>query len=456
MPSETESELRADVETSGSEGEEPEPQPYTREKSAGAFEEARKFMPGGVNSPARSFDAVGGPPPFVEKAKGAKLWDADGNEYLDFVGSWGPMIFGHGPNDVMGPVIEQVKDGMSFGAPTRKETKMAELVTEMVPSIDVVRMVNSGTEATMSALRLARGATGRDYILKFEGCYHGHGDSLLVEAGSGGATLGEPDSAGVPEDLAKLTLTAPFNDVEAVEEVFGEFGDRLAGVILEPVAGNMGLIPPEPDFLERLRELTTEHGSLLIFDEVMTGFRVAEGGVQDEYDVKPDLTTLGKIIGGGMPVGAYGGREEVMREVAPDGPVYQAGTLSGNPVAMEAGLETLKKIRREDPYERFERALDEIEETFREGAREAGVPLQFHRMGGMFSYYFTGEDVVDYKTASTTDDELFAAFHGNLLENGLYFPPSYYESSFLSTPLVEESTLEEALDRIETAFGQLS
>lgn len=451
----SQADVGTDPQAESADAGEPDPQTYRRDESSEAFEAAKAVMPGGVNSPARSFDAVEGPPPFIEKARGARLRDEDGNEYLDFVGSWGPMIFGHGPNDVLGPVIEQVKDGMSFGAPTKKETEMAELVTEMVSSIDVVRMVNSGTEATMSALRLARGATDRDYILKFEGCYHGHGDSLLVEAGSGGATLGQPDSAGVPEELAKLTLTAPFNDVETVEEVFSEFGDRLAGVILEPVAGNMGLIKPDDEFLNRLRELTDEHGSLLIFDEVMTGFRVAQGGVQSEYDVEPDITTLGKIIGGGMPVGAYGGREEVMREVAPDGPVYQAGTLSGNPVAMEAGLETLKKIRREDPYDRFEEALDRIEETFHRGGHEAGVPLQFHRMGGMFSYYFTEQEVVDYETASTTDDELFSEFHGHLLENGLYFPPSYFESSFLSVPLVEESTLEEALDRIENAFGQL-
>jgi glutamate-1-semialdehyde 2,1-aminomutase len=428
---------------------------YSRQRSSEAFERAKTVMPGGVNSPARSFDAVEGPPPFIEEAKGATLQDTDGNEYLDFVCSWGPMIFGHGPNDVMGPVIEQVKDGMSFGAPTRKETEMAELVTEMVPSIDVVRMVNSGTEATMSALRLTRGATDRDYIVKFEGCYHGHGDSLLVEAGSGGATLGQPDSAGVPEDLARLTLTVPFNDTEAVESVFEEFGDRIAGVILEPVAGNMGLIQPEEDFLTRLREITSQHGSLLIFDEVMTGFRVAEGGVQSVYNIEPDITTLGKIIGGGMPVGAYGGREEVMREVAPDGPVYQAGTLSGNPVAMEAGLETLKKLRREKPYDDFEKALDRIESAFREGADEAGVPLQFHRMGGMFSYYFTDEEVTDYDSASSSDDDLFAEFHRNLLENGLYFPPSYFESSFLSVPLIQEKPLEKGLRGIRNAFRSL-
>jgi glutamate-1-semialdehyde 2,1-aminomutase len=431
------------------------PESFSREQSREAFEEAQQYLPGGVNSPARSYDAVEGPPPFIEEAKGARIRDVDGNEYLDFVGSWGPMIFGHGPNDVMGPVIEQIKDGMSFGAPTEKETELARLISEMVPSIDVVRMVNSGTEATMSALRLARGATGRDYILKFEGCYHGHGDSLLVEAGSGGATLGEPDSAGVPEDLARLTLTAPFNDLSAVEEIFDEFGDRLAGVILEPVAGNMGLIPPEKGFLEGLRELTEDHGSLLIFDEVMTGFRVAEGGVQERCPVEPDITTLGKIIGGGMPVGAYGGREDVMREVAPDGPVYQAGTLSGNPVAVEAGLQTLRKIRREDPFEAFQSALDRIESVFREGAESASIPLQFHRMGGMFSYYFTDEDVVDYSSASTTNDELFSTFHGRLLENGLYFPPSYYESSFLSVPLTEDENLELALNRLEDAFRGL-
>lgn len=433
-----------------------EPESYSREQSREAFQEAREYIPGGVNSPARSFDAVGGPPPFIEEAKGARLRDVDGNEYLDFVGSWGPMIFGHGPNDVMGPVIEQVKDGMSFGAPTKKETELAKVITQMVPSIDVVRMVNSGTEATMSALRLARGATDRDFILKFEGCYHGHGDSLLVEAGSGGATLGEPDSAGVPEDLARLTLTAPFNDLAAVRKLFDEYGDRIAGVILEPVAGNMGLIPPEDGFLEGLRDLTDEHGSLLIFDEVMTGFRVASGGAQEHYPVEPDITTLGKIIGGGMPVGAYGGREDVMREVAPDGPVYQAGTLSGNPVAVEAGLRTLRKIQREEPYDKFETALDRIESVFREEAEEAGIPLQFHSMGGMFSYYFTDREVTDYKSASSTDDDRFARFHGRLLENGLYFPPSYYESSFLSVPLTDDETLEVALNRLGDSFRELA
>ncbi len=428
---------------------------HSRERSAEAFERAREVMPGGVNSPARSFDAVEGPPLFIEKAKGAKLRDTDGNEYLDFVGSWGPMIFGHGPEEVLDPVVEQVKEGMSFGAPTEKETELAELVTDMVPSIEVVRMVNSGTEATMSALRLARGVTGRDYILKFRGCYHGHGDSLLVKSGSGGATLGQPDSAGVPEDLAQLTLTVPFNDIEAVEAVFEEYADKLAGVILEPVPGNMGLIKPEKGFLERLRELTRENRSLLIFDEVMTGFRVAEGGVQSVCSVTPDLTTLGKIIGGGMPVGAYGGKEEVMREVAPDGPVYQAGTLSGNPVAVEAGLETLRKIRRNPPYSRFEEARDELEAVFMEGATNEETSLQFHGMGGMFSYYFTDETVLDYETASTADDELFSQFHERLLQNGLYFPPSYYESSFLSVPLIEAETFERALKGIRNAFQSL-
>lgn len=420
-----------------------------------AFDRAKNVLPGGVNSPARSYGTVEGPPPFIERAEGPYIYDIDGNQYIDFVGSWGPMLFGHNPPDLEEAVINQLRKGMSFGAPTELESEMAESVIDMVPSVDVVRFVNSGTEATMSALRLARGATGRDLILKFQGCYHGHGDSLLVEAGSGPATLGEPDSAGVPADLAKLTITAPFGDREAVETVFEEHGDRLAGVILEPVAGNMGLIQPELSFLEFLREITETHGSLLIFDEVMTGFRVSAGGVQERLGVIPDLTTLGKIIGGGMPVGAYGGREEIMREVAPDGPVYQAGTLSGNPVAMRAGLEMLRKIKEEDPYDDLETAIDHIEDAFQEGAKQAGVPLQFHRLGGMFAYYFTPDPVVDYQSASQTDGDRFKQFHRLLLGNGLYFAPSFYESSFVSTEHTA-AVLEEACTRIRRSFTDLS
>lgn len=426
-----------------------------RTESQAEFDRAKNVLPGGVNSPARSYAAVSGPPPFIEEAQGAKLRDVDGNEYIDFVGSWGPMIFGHNHPDILKPVQEQMEKGMSYGAPTTLESDAAELIRSIVPSVDVIRMVNSGTEATLSALRLARGATGRDLILKFEGCYHGHGDSLLVEAGSGGATLGQPDSAGVPEDLAELTLTAPFNDTKALEEVFDEYGDRLAGVILEPVPGNMGLIQPPESYLKRMRELTNEYGALLIFDEVMTGFRVALGGVQSLYPVEPDLTTLGKIIGGGMPVGAYGGREEVMREVAPDGPVYQAGTLSGNPVAMRAGYETLNKLREDDPYDQLEAVIDRVEHAFREGAAQAGVPLQFHRLGAMFSYYFTDRNVVDYESASSTDDELFDRFHGELLNHGLYFAPSYYESSFVSTPMTDDDLLDTICERIEATFRSL-
>lgn len=426
-----------------------------RSRSREAFERAMSLMPGGVNSPARSYASVPGPPPFIERARGPWLEDADGNRYLDFVGSWGPMILGHGHDAIREALHEQLDRGVSYGAPTRLETEMARKVREMVPSIELIRMVNSGTEATMSALRLARGATGRDRILKFRGCYHGHGDSLLVEAGSGGATLGQPDSAGVPEDLAELTLSLPFNDVDRIEEAFREHGSTIAGVIVEPVPGNMGLIPPRPGFLETLRKLTRKHGSLLIFDEVMTGFRVAPGGAQERFGIQPDLTTLGKIIGGGLPVGAYGGREDVMRQVAPDGPVYQAGTLSGNPLAMRAGLETLRGLREDPPYEAFERALDRLEEAFRKGSARAGVPLQFHRMGGMFAYYFTEVDVVDYATASTCDDDTFARFHAHLLESGLYFPPSYYESGFLSTALIDEEHLDRACQGVLKAFGSL-
>jgi glutamate-1-semialdehyde 2,1-aminomutase len=423
------------------------------ERSSRAFDRAHEVMPGGVNSPARSYAAVEGPPPFIDHASGALIEDIDGNEYVDFVGSWGPMIFGHNPDSIERAVIDQMKDGMSFGAPTELETDVAEIVTELVPSIDVVRFVNSGTEATMSALRLARGATGRDKILKFQGCYHGHGDSLLVEAGSGSATLGEPDSAGVPEDLARLTISVPYGDQEAVRDAFDRHGDDLAGVILEPVAGNMGLIHPGEDFLQFLRTITENHGSLLIFDEVMTGFRVGPAGVQSLVDVEPDITTLGKIIGGGMPVGAYGGREEVMREVAPDGPVYQAGTLSGNPVAMRCGLETLKMIRNEPPYDRLRSVIDEVEDVFRRECERLDLPLTFHRLGGMFSYYFTDVDVVDYASASESDDKLFAQFHRAALEEGLYFPPSYYESSFVST--CHPDHLERIIQSLEQAFSRL-
>ncbi|MFB6355423.1 MAG: glutamate-1-semialdehyde 2,1-aminomutase [bacterium] len=401
------------------------------QQSQKEFERANQLLPGGVNSPARSYSAVEGPPPFIENAEGPWIED-----------------------DVEQAVIDQIKDGMSYGAPTRLESDMAQQVVDMISSIDVIRFVNSGTEATMSALRLARGHTGRDMILKFQGCYHGHGDSLLVEAGSGGATLGQPDSGGVPEDLARLTLTCPYGAKASVQEVFDEYGDRIAGVILEPIAGNMGLINPGESFMQFLREITDDYGSLLIFDEVMTGFRVSKQGAQDVFDVTPDITTLGKIIGGGMPVGAYGGREEVMRDVAPDGDVYQAGTLSGNPVAMRAGYETLKKIEVNPPYDQLESIIDEIESAFREGANEAGVPLKFHRLGGMFSYYFTGEDVVDYDSASTTDDELFSQFHRQLLLNNLYFAPSYYESSFVSTKHVDD-VLERACNGIVDSFGEL-
>ncbi len=424
------------------------------ERSETLFEEASQFIPGGVNSPARAYAAVEGPPPFIESASGATIVDADGNEFIDFVGSWGPMLFGHNPPEVVEAVQEQLNRGMSFGAPTELETRMARTVASMVPSVDVVRMVNSGTEATMSALRLARGATGRDRIVTFTGCYHGHGDSLLVQSGSGGATLGQPDSAGVPEDLARLTISLPFNDESALRETFDEYGEEIAGVIVEPVAGNMGLIKPREGFLHALRRTCDDHGALLIFDEVMTGFRVAEGGVQEEYGVLPDITTLGKIIGGGMPVGAYGGREEIMREVAPDGPVYQAGTLSGNPLAMRAGLRTLELIQQDPPYSLLEEIVDELETAFLDAAAEQNVPLQFHRMGGMFSYYFTDRPVRNYRDATSTDDERFRRFHRAALEEGLYFPPSYFESSFVSTRH-RGDVLDRACEGIRQAFDSL-
>ena len=400
--------------------------------SKASYERAQHSIPGGVNSPARAFDSVGGTPLFIEKAEGAYLEDADGNRYLDYVGSWGPMIFGHAHPDVVEAVQEQAAFSTSFGAPTDIEIEVAELVADLVPSVEKVRMVNSGTEATMSAARLARGYTGRDKIIKFEGNYHGHGDFFLIAAGSGPMTLSKPDSPGVTEGNAQDTLLAPFNDIEYVRQLVEKNEGEVACIIVEPIAGNMGCIPPEPGFLEGLREIADTHDIVLIFDEVMTGFRVAPGGAQERYGVTPDLTCLGKIIGGGLPVGAYGGKQEIMDYIAPTGPVYQAGTLSGNPLAMRAGHAVLSKIKEEkdtlyDDLEEFGAAL---EEGMQHNLDVLGLDYTTNRVGAMASLFFTDERVVDQETAKTTDTDAYAAYFHAMLEEGIYLPPSQFEAIF--------------------------
>jgi glutamate-1-semialdehyde 2,1-aminomutase len=397
------------------------------------FEEASRYIAGGVNSPVRAFRGVGGEPLFIRRARGAHVETEDGRRLIDYVGSWGPMILGHADPDVIAAVVRRAADGLSFGAPTVVETELARRITELVPSIERVRMVSSGTEATMSAIRLARGFTGRDRIVKFEGCYHGHADGLLVKAGSGALTLGVPDSAGVPAATAAATTTLPYNDAGAVSRCFAETGPEIACVIVEPVAGNMGCVPPVPGFLEALREACTRHGALLVFDEVMTGFRVAPGGAQALYGITPDLTTLGKIVGGGMPVGAFGGRREVMERLAPLGPVYQAGTLSGNPVAMAAGLATLAGLSRPGFHERLAAATDRLVDGLAAAARTAGIPLATNRVCGMFSLFFTAEGpVTDYARVMSSDAARFRRFFHGMLEAGVYLAPSPYEAGFVS------------------------
>ncbi len=400
--------------------------------SAGLFRKAQQVFPGGVNSPVRAFRGVGGEPFFVARAAGARLTDVDGRSYVDFVGSWGPLILGHAPAAVVEAIAEAAGRGTSYGAPTPQEVEMAEVVTAAYPSMELLRLVSSGTEATMSAIRVARGATGRDVIVKFDGCYHGHADSLLVRAGSGGATLGIPDSRGVPEGLARLTATLPFNDLDAVRALFATRGDDVAAVIVEPVAGNMGVVPPAPGFLEGLREVTARHGSVLIFDEVITGFRVAYGGAQARYGVRPDLTCLGKIIGGGLPVGAYGGRRDLMSHVAPLGGVYQAGTLSGNPLAVAAGLATLRALREGDPYARLERLGARLEAGLRAAADKAGVPVTVNRVGSMLTGFFTGGAVTDYATARRSDTARYGRYFHAMLAGGVYLAPSQFEAAFVS------------------------
>ncbi|MBK1631751.1 glutamate-1-semialdehyde-2,1-aminomutase [Thiohalocapsa halophila] len=397
------------------------------------FEAAQRHIPGGVNSPVRAFRSVGGTPVFFESAAGAYVTDADGKRYIDYVGSWGPMILGHAHPEIIAAVSARVEKGLSFGAPTELETMMADRVCELVPSMELVRMTSSGTEATMSAIRLARGFTGRDKIIKFEGNYHGHVDSLMVKAGSGMLTLGEPSSPGVPAALAELTLTLPYNDADAVRETMGKLGDEVACIIVEPVAGNMNCIPPVPGFLEALREVCDQHGTVLIFDEVMTGFRVARGGAQALYGVTPDLTALGKIIGGGMPVGAFGGRRDIMQKISPLGPVYQAGTLSGNPIAMTAGLKTLELLSAPGFHEALAATTERLTQGMEAAAESAGVALSTNRAGGMFGLFFTGDGpVTDFHGATGCNQEQFKHFFHAMLERGVYLAPSAFEAGFVS------------------------
>lgn len=423
------------------------------EKSKAAFKEAVKIMPGGVNSPVRAFKSVNIDPIFMERGKGSYIYDIDGNEYIDYVLSWGPLILGHTNENVVEALKKTAETGTSFGASTLLENEMAELVIERVPSIEVVRMVSSGTEATMSALRLARGYTGRNKILKFEGCYHGHGDSLLIKAGSGVATLGLPDSPGVPESVAKNTITVSYNDLESVRYAFEQFGEDIACIIVEPVAGNMGVVPPQPGFLEGLRDITEQYGALLIFDEVMTGFRVGYNCAQGHFGVTPDITCLGKVIGGGLPVGAYGGKAEIMNQIAPAGPIYQAGTLSGNPMAMTAGIETLRQLRPET-YDEFARKADLLEKGLTEAARKHGIPITFNRAGSMIGFFFHEGPVHNYDDAKNSDLALFAEYYREMALEGVFLPPSQFEGLFLSTTHSDED-IEKTIAAAEKAFSRL-
>ncbi|AIR87361.1 glutamate-1-semialdehyde aminotransferase [Pantoea sp. BL1] len=424
-------------------------------KSENLYAEAQRLIPGGVNSPVRAFTGVGGVPLFIERADGAYLYDADGKAYIDYVGSWGPMVLGHNNANIRNAVIEAASRGLSFGAPTEMEVKMAELVCELVPSMDMVRMVNSGTEATMSAIRLARGFTHRDKIIKFEGCYHGHADCLLVKAGSGALTLGQPNSPGVPADFAKHTLTCTYNDLASVREAFEQYPDDIACIIVEPVAGNMNCIPPQPDFLPGLRALCDEFGALLIIDEVMTGFRVALGGAQAYYDVTPDLTCLGKIIGGGMPVGAFGGRRDVMAALAPTGPVYQAGTLSGNPIAMAAGFACLTQIAQPGTHSTLTDLTTQLSEGLLAAAKAENIPLVINHVGGMFGIFFTdAESVTCYADVTKCDVERFKRFFHLMLEEGVYLAPSAFEAGFMSLAHSQED-IQRTIDAARRSFAKL-
>jgi glutamate-1-semialdehyde 2,1-aminomutase len=422
------------------------------EKSKKLFAEAKKVMPGGVNSPVRAFRSVELDPVFITRGEGARIYDADGNEYIDYVGSWGPLILGHAHPRIVRALQEAVERGTSFGAPTELETEMANMVLDAVPSVEMVRMVNSGTEAVISALRLARGFTGREKIVKFIGCYHGHGDSLLIKAGSGVTTLGLPDSPGVTAGTAKDTLTVHYNDLDAVKELFARAGGEIAAVIVEPVAGNMGVVIPKPGFLEGLREVTRQYGALLIFDEVMTGFRLAYGGAQELYRITPDLTTMGKVIGGGLPVGAYGGRKDIMEQVAPAGPIYQAGTLSGNPLAMTAGLEMLKLLKEPGVYDKLEAKSAKLAAGLQSLAEKYGVDACFKRVGSMSCTYFTTRDVTDFPSALTSNLPRFRTFFKTLLENGVYMAPSQFEAAFVSLAHSDED-LDRTLAAADKAFS---
>jgi glutamate-1-semialdehyde 2,1-aminomutase len=421
-------------------------------KSQQLFERARQLMPGGVNSPVRAFRAVGGSPVFIASGKGSRITDVDGRTYIDYLGSWGPLILGHCHPEVMEALAKVLATGTSFGASTQAEVELAERICDAFPSIERVRLVNSGTEATMAALRVARASTGRDKILKFEGCYHGHASELLVRAGSGVATLGLPDSPGVPRALAELTITVPYNDLQALEEAFHIHWNQLAAAIVEPIAGNMGCVPPQPGFLAKLRELTARHGTILIADEVMTGFRVAYGGAQELYGFQADLTTLGKIIGGGLPVAAYGGKADLMDLVAPNGPVYQAGTLSGNPLAVAAGLKTLESLRRPDFYEHLEHVSARLADGLAAEAGRAQVPLTLNRVGSMLTAFFAPGPVTNYASAKGSDTAAFGRFFHGLLENGVYLPPAQFEAAFVSVAHTQ-ADINETVEAAAKAFA---
>ena len=423
-------------------------------RSIKLFAEAQQLIPGGVNSPVRAFRSVGGQPRFVKRAKGARLYDLDGNTYIDYVLSWGPMILGHASAPVIASIKKAAGQGTSYGAPTESEVDLARQIREAFPSMEKIRLVSSGTEAVMSAIRVARGFTKRDTILKFEGCYHGHSDYLLAKAGSGLATLGIPDSLGVPADFAKHTLTAPYNDIRTVQQIVKERGKQLACIILEPIAGNMGVVPPSPEFLQAVRQLTIEHDILLIFDEVISGFRVSYGGAQELYGIKPDLTVLGKIIGGGLPVGAYGGRNEIMDLIAPAGPVYQAGTLSGNPLAVTAGLATLKQLRVKGIYRKLEELSAALAKGIGEGAKKAGIPLTQTRVGSMLTSFFTAGPVVDWNSAKLSDTKRYGMFFHKMLDQGVYLAPSQFEAAFLSTAHTH-ADVEKTIRAAHVAFRSL-
>ncbi|MDA8088755.1 MAG: glutamate-1-semialdehyde 2,1-aminomutase [Nitrospiraceae bacterium] len=423
------------------------------EKSRMLFKKAAKLMPGGVNSPVRAFKAVGGNPLFISSAKGSRIYDVDGNEYIDYVLSWGPMIVGHAHPAVVGALRKAIEKGTSFGAPTPLEVELAELVIKAYPSIEKIRMVNSGTEATMSAIRAARGFTGRDKIIKFEGCYHGHADGLLVKAGSGATTFGVPDSPGVPKSYAKNTITLPFNDQAALKKMIEKDWKEIACVIVEPVVGNIGCVLPKPGFLKALRTLTKKYGIVLIFDEVMTGFRVSYGGAQARFGIKPDMTCLGKVIGGGLPVGAYGGKKEIMEKISPEGPVYQAGTLSGNPLAMTAGIETLKILSKKGVYDKLEERAAELEAALRDAAQKSRTEVKFYRAGTMFCTYFTNKEVVDYESAKSSDTVKFGKFFIGMIQRGVNLAPSQFEAGFISMAHTHEDVVKTARAAFDVLKG---